>query len=115
MKRLLAVASLTLACSLHAQVTSVRQIEGADPQRDFKAAIARGDFRFVAVNGFVGGVVPGTDQSGTDRALIAAHGKRTIQGTSDYMDARLHQLAWKYAETYNGLLLEHLRKKQPKT
>jgi hypothetical protein len=94
---------------LRAQVTSLAQVKGADPEKDLKVAIAKGDLRFIAVNGIAAGMVLGTDQYGLDRPFIEAHGTRTIRGTSDYQDARLNQLASAYARTYNRALLYYLR------
>jgi hypothetical protein len=94
--------------ALRAQVTSLHQVKGANPEADLKLAIAKNDLRFIAVNGFAAGMVPGTDQNGVDRALIEARGTRTIRGTSDYQDARLNQLAWTYARAYNRELLYYL-------
>jgi len=97
--------------TLRAQITSLAQVKGANPETDLKLAITKDDLRFVAVNGIAAGMVPGTDQNGLDRPLIEAHGKRAIRGTSDYQDARLNELAWAYARTYNRLLLYYLRTK----
>jgi hypothetical protein len=91
------------------QVTSLAQVKGANAEADLKVAIAKGDLRFVAVNGIASGMVPGTNENGLDRPFIEAHGKRTIQGTSDYKDQRLNDLAWAYARAYNRDLLYYLR------
>lgn len=111
---LLAVAALMIlgaGSTARAQITSLSQVKGANPEADLKLAIAKGDLRFIAVNGMAAGMVPGTDQYGLDRPFIEAHGTRTIHGTSDYKDARLNELAWAYARTYNRSLLYYLRTK----
>lgn len=93
----------------HAQVTSLAQVKGANAEADLKRAIAKGDLRFIAVNGVAAGVVPGTREDGLDRPFIEALGKRSIQGTSDTGDIRLNELAWAYARAYNRELLYYLR------
>ena len=86
---------------------SLRRMEGADPVADFKAAILKGDHRFIGVYGI------GLDAPGAPREFTKKHGINPIRGTSDCIIGsemgRLQNLAQKYAETYNKMLLEHLQ------
>jgi hypothetical protein len=101
--------ALTCACSSIAENHRLSWLNTADPKRDCEIAVARGDLRFWAVNGFTSDMVLGTDQHGADRTLIRAHGIRTIVGTSDTSTSRLNHRASEYARTYNTILLRYLR------
>ena len=107
------VSSLFLLCGCSSFVDAQRLswIKTADPKRDYEAAIALGDLRFYAVNGFASNMVVGVDYAGADAALIRTHGFRTIAGTSDCSNIPLSKVANKYAATYNKILLRHLRVK----
>ena len=87
---------------------TLRALEHADPQRDLAAALARGDTRFIGVYGF-SREVPGL---GSPHALLALrHGVHYVRDSSDTGEPRLNRLARRYAEHYNRLLLEHLRRR----
>jgi hypothetical protein len=90
------------------------RLVSGDPIKDCEAAVARGDLRFYAVNGFASGMVLGTDQYGVDRDLIEAYGVRTLDQTSDYSsNGQLNQRANEYARAYNTALVRHLRSSSP--
>jgi hypothetical protein len=78
---------------------------------ELKAAIARGDGRFLGVTDYVV-VAPGVDFSDP---MYPKHpeGMRIIEGTSDTPEGeagkRFNIVAGAYAERYNRLLLERLR------
>ncbi len=93
----------------------LRRLESADPAVDVTAAISRGDFRFLGIAGYtvtVPGVLSVTGQP-SDRdneRLVARHGVRVMEGTSDDKAVLEFQLAAiRYAERYNTLLLKHLK------
>lgn len=102
---------LVYGCSAITEPHSLAWLKTAEPRRDCEAAIARGDTRFYAVNGFASGMVVGVSQSGADRKLVKTHGVRTIAGTSDTSTSRLNLYASEYARTYNQILLKYLRGK----
>jgi hypothetical protein len=105
---------LLLAFGCFSDTQRLSRIVSGDPKQDCEAAMAHGDLRFYAVNGFASGMVLGTDQHGADRDLIQSHGVRTIPGTSDYSSNwRFNQRASDYARIYNGTLLRHLRTNAP--
>jgi len=91
----------------------LRWLYSADPQQDLLKALSRGDRRFIGVYG-LGPTVPGI---GADDPLCKRYGVRYLEGTSDAIrseeDWKLNDLADKYAENYNLLLLEHLRRRHP--
>lgn len=100
---------LTGGCSTLADARRLSWVKKANAQLDCEAAIRRHDLRFYAVNGIAAGIVPGTDQFGTDGALIQSHGIRTIEGTSDSSKLRLNLRASEYARSYNTGLLAYFR------
>ena len=102
-------------CSSFINARRLSWIKSADPKHDCDAAIARGDLRFYAVNGFGPNMVIGTDQDGADRALIQAYGVHNMAGTSDYMNARLNVRATEYVRSYNAALLRYLHAKAPQS
>jgi hypothetical protein len=83
-----------------------------DPAVELKAAIASGDWRFLGVTGYVA-VAPGVDLRDP---MYPKHpeGMRVIEGTSDTpvgeAGERFNTVAGVYAERYNRLLLQRLRK-----
>jgi hypothetical protein len=96
----------------HSPVT-YRRLEwltDADPARDLGAAWTRNDRRFIGVYGFTA-YTPGVPESASK--LVAEHGVRYIEGTSDAIESSAHQhavlRATEYAQRYNELLLERLR------
>jgi hypothetical protein len=84
-----------------------------DPAREVRAALARGDRRFVGVCGYAC-LAPGVDYKapGAPRAGQL----RLIAGTSDAIlnpdVERLNAVAYRYAKRYNTLLIAHLRKRR---
>jgi len=88
----------------------LKRLEHADPEVDFRDAIKRRDFRFLGVAGFTL-TVPGVPMSDENIPLLETHGVRVIPGTSDNpVSLTLQMSAARYAERYNKLLLDHLRK-----
>jgi len=94
---------------------ALRRLESSDPAADVTAAIGRGDLRFLGIAGYtvtVPGVLSVTGQPSDkdNERLVAKHGVRTIDGTSDDKAVLAFQLAAiRYAERYNTLLLQHLK------
>jgi hypothetical protein len=102
-------AALSVPPDLAARADSLGRLE---PARELAAALARGDWRFIGVAGYVvvaSGV--GLRDPCYPRQLDAI---RVVEGTSDTpvgpAGARLQRVATAYAERYNGLLLERLRR-----
>ena len=87
----------------------LRRYRGADPVADLRAALVRGDERFICVMGEAG-TYPGLRQ--VDLDLVARHGEWTFPHVSDAMrgrlDGELASVAQRYAEAYNRRLREHL-------
>lgn len=92
----------------------LNEIEGANPARDLQAAVARKDFRFVGIWGYTV-EVPGLNEN--DKR-IQEQGVRMIEGTSDALTnelaAKFQEKARSYAERYNHLLLDYLKKQDAK-
>jgi hypothetical protein len=97
------------ANDLNRRSDSLRRLK---PERELKAAIAHGDWRFLGVQGYVV-VAPGV---AFDDPLYPKEPSdiRVIEGTSDFMIGeagnRFNTEAAKYAEQYNHMLLKRLRK-----
>jgi hypothetical protein len=87
-----------------------------DAATELKTAIAAHDWRFLGVVGYVA-VAPGVD---FNDPLYPKHPKdmHIIEGTSDSplgeAGTRFNMVAGAYAERYNRLLLERLRKLRPR-
>ena len=87
-----------------------------DAATELKTAIAADDWRFLGVLGYVA-VAPGVD---FNDPLYPKHPKdmHMIEGTSDSQlgeaGKRFNMVAGAYAERYNRLLLEQLRKRGPR-
>jgi hypothetical protein len=98
-----------------AMAGELRRLESADPAADVTTAIARGDLRFLGIAGYtvtVPGVlsVTGPPSDKDNERLVARHGVRVIEGTSDDKAVLAFQMAAiRYAERYNTLLLQHLK------
>lgn len=94
---------------------ALRRLENADPAADVTAAIGREDLRFLGIAGYtvtVPGVLSVTGQPSNkeDERLVARHGVRVIEGTSDDQATLAFQLAAiRYVERYNTLLLKHMK------
>jgi hypothetical protein len=85
-------------------------VEFADPDRDVRAAVEKGDYRFVAING-LGQTVPFIDENCPQlRNQIQT---KEITGTSDssqnYWEEKVNAIAAVYAERYNFQLYETLQ------
>jgi hypothetical protein len=92
--------------SIHSELL---RLASADPKVDFLAALERKDTRFIGIRGLSISV------PGVSRTNQKTRGVRVIPGTSDAIrsekDAHYQEIAIRYAETYNRLLLDHLRQK----
>jgi hypothetical protein len=94
---------------------ALRCLETSDPAADVAAAIGRGDLRFLGIAGYtvtVPGVLSVTGQPSDkdNERLVAKHGVRVIESTSDDKAILAFQLAAiRYAQRYNTLLLQHLK------
>ena len=90
-------------------ILQLQWLEKANPVNDAKEAISNGDFRLRGVYGFTM-ILPGV---GDDRFKYEkTPGINPIEGTSDGLindeHARLNDLALKYAEQYNQVILKQL-------
>jgi len=90
----------------------LRWIESANPNLDARQAIERKDFRLRAIYGYTL-IIPGVDQKNYDEYKIK-FGFKPIEGTSDHFvsaeHARLNQLAYKYAQKYNEVILNYYKR-----
>jgi hypothetical protein len=97
------------AAALNRRSDSLSRLNAA---QELKAAIANGDWRFLGVVGYVA-VAPGVDFTDPEYPRDPRD-MRIIEGTSDSQvgeaGARFNMVASAYAERYNRLLLERLRK-----
>jgi hypothetical protein len=93
-------------------VVKLKWIESANPDLDARQAIKRKDFRLRAIYGY-SLIVPGVKQADYDE-YQKKFGINPIEGTSDSFitveHARLNQLAYKYAQKYNEVILGHYKK-----
>jgi hypothetical protein len=85
-------------------------LDRADPGADVEAAIARGDFSFVGVVGYVHSY-PGAD--GLARAVVEGRcSERVVPYASEIIGssvvARLNDVARDYARRYNRRLIERV-------
>jgi hypothetical protein len=90
-----------------------------DPQREARAAIARGDLRFIAVCGYVCvpvGVPLDRALRTRDSLAVRSDSLRIVLGTSDGIAnedvARLNDVAAQYASRYNRLIWDQRLKMQ---
>jgi hypothetical protein len=92
----------------------ITRLKYADPKADLDAALAKGDYRFLALKG-IGPMVPAVDDYDIE-VVQKRYGIRYIENTSekpqDDQEKELGVVAWGYAEKYNTLLkkivhLEH--------
>jgi hypothetical protein len=85
----------------------------ADPSGDLIRAIEAKDYRFVAVRGFSVDV-PSVPQ-GVENSFVIKYNYRILEGTSDnqigFGEIIYNRKAYKYAQTYNSLMLKELIKK----
>jgi hypothetical protein len=84
-----------------------------NPEREARAAIARGDLRFIAVCGYVCvpvGIPLDNALRTRDSLALGSDSLRSIDGTSDDIAnedvARLNEVAAQYADRYNRLIWE---------
>jgi hypothetical protein len=89
----------------------IDRLKYADPKADLDAALARGDYRFIALNG-IGPMVPTVDDYDIN-VVVKTYGLRYIENTSDKpkdeQEKELGAVAWGYAEKYNSLLKKVVR------
>ena len=89
----------------------IARLKDADPKADLDAALAKGDYRFLALKG-IGPMVPAVDDSDMDM-VVKRYGLRFIENTSDKpqddQEKELGTVAWGYAEKYNSLLRQKVR------
>ncbi len=94
-----------------AEVKMLRWVQTADPAVEYKAALARGDHRLLAVRGLIVSL-PGVDSLDTE-FYRQNYGVREIEGTTDGLvneeHRRLVQRAIDYAKAYN-LMMVHAYK-----
>ena len=93
-------------------VDQLRWLYKANPEKDAKQAIAKGDFRLLAVYGYTL-IVPGI--KGDYTKYKKTYGIHPIEGTSDFIQnkehGKLNALASKYAEKYNRIILKQIKLK----
>lgn len=89
----------------------INQLKHADPKADLDAALAKGDFRFVALHG-IGPMVPAVEDYDVE-VVEKRYGIRYIENTTDKpqdeQEKELNTTAWGYAEKYNSLLRKTVR------
>jgi hypothetical protein len=94
-----------------AEVKILKWVDTADPIVDYKAALARGDHRLLAVRGLIVSI-PGVDSVDSE-FYRQNYGVREIEGTTDglvnHEHGRLVQKAIDYAKAYN-LMMVHAYK-----
>jgi len=90
----------------------IKALESANVTAEVEDAVSKGDLRFVGVMG-VGLIVPGVPDYYEKYA--AKYEVRVIENTSDAIESeehrRLQEVAYRYAEEYNRLLITRLPKK----
>jgi len=86
----------------------LKHYEKADPHVDVSSSIAKGDLRFIALQGY-STYIPGVDDY---FEKYSSYGYKVIKGTSDviqsYEHGRLIQIAQYYAKNYNQELLKYI-------
>jgi hypothetical protein len=96
-------------------LTNLRAVAGSDPVKDFAAAKAKGDIRFLAMMGYAR-FVPGVPDY--DQKYAKVVGVKIIPGTTDAIKSdeqrRLQDAVQSYAERYNKLVVEYLSKRKGK-
>ena len=89
----------------------ITRMKEGDPKADLDAALAKGDYRFLALKG-IGPMVPAVDDYDMDM-VVKRFGLRYIENTSDKpqdeQEKELGTVAWGYAEKYNSLLRQKVR------
>ena len=93
-------------------VDQLQWLYKVNPEKDANQAIAKGDFRLMAVYGYTL-IVPGI--KGDYRKYEKTYGIHPIEGTSDFIKnnehGKLNALAKKYAEKYNLTILKQKKSK----
>lgn len=91
------------------------EIEHANPYDDLKSAVAKGDYRFIALYG-EGKYYPGTELMPDFEKNYGDYGYKSVYGTSDavssYEQGRLTAIAQYYAKRYNSKLMDVLENKK---
>ena len=106
---------LLLGCSSTPPAISHGGTHEVDIQRDLDAAKSRGDLRFIGVQGNRGELlipgVPDFQEKYANRYRV-----KVIAGTSGVSlsqeDEDFKEAAWRYAEQYNGQLLQYIAAKE---
>ena len=90
--------------------SEIARLKNASPERDFEAAWAAQNTKFIALHG-AGWHVPGVPEN-RELALLNKYDAVPIEGMTDVMEfpeqGELGRLAMKYATRYNQLLLAKL-------
>ena len=108
-----AIIGLTAACDGNSQLSeqgraltaTLSQLNLANPVADVEAALARGDTRFIGINGFTC-FAPGLETASQPQP--GATNLKCLEGTSDVIvqgEKSLRQSAVQYARTYNRELV----------
>lgn len=84
----------------------------SNPIADLEANIAKGDKRFIGINGYTCSA-PGVESAEDDRLVVSSkYGLRCLTGTSDVLESNKQKLlidkALAYARIYNGELLRRI-------
>lgn len=92
-------------------VKELERLKSADPVSDLRAAIQKGDYRFIGLMGYML-YVPGVQQDKFYQKHKAEFGVKVITGTSDFFEIpeqeELARVGGAYAEKYNQLLLKKI-------
>ncbi len=83
-----------------------------NPVADLDANVAKGDLRFIGINGYSCNA-PGVDKDEDDRLVTSArYGLRCLSGTGDVLESDKHKAlvdkALEYAREYNKTLLARI-------
>ena len=93
------------------EVQVMKWLDKADPVKDARQALAKGDHTLRAVCG-LGVSIPGTNQNDYER-LKEQFGFTAIEGTSDCLVSeehhRLNAKAYSYAEAYNRYIMKEFK------
>lgn len=105
--------SCNISFASEERVKQLLWLEEANPIVDAQKAIKNNDYKFKAVYGYAL-IIPGIEPK-KQKHIADQYGVSPIEGTSDDISgndhARLINLAYEYAETYNKILLDKLGQK----
>ena len=92
--------------------TTIMAINLNDPSGDLKQRLANKDYRFLGLYG-LGPEYPAL-KFPEDKELLCSYGEKMLEGTSDSLESEEHAelviILSKYANSYNTLLKEYLKK-----